>query len=172
MRIYFGIILFAISILFYYSCNCGCTQKACDCPELILWIQADVDNGKEGSFTKDELDGFSLIRTNQEFESIDTIKIPFGGVTNSDEYNTYAWIPEHFFLNFDSFKAYNFLISNPKLNFLDTISNISYIEKIEHTFCNKCKNCDDEYIECPHYYEMSLKYKGDTIDGLRFKIEK
>jgi hypothetical protein len=42
---------------------------------------------------------------------------------------------------------------------MDTISSISFVERLENVVCNECgPDCDDTYVVCPVYYDFSLEF--------------
>jgi hypothetical protein len=155
------------------SCkDCICTKKGCDCAELIIKIEANVDNDVEGSYTEQEIDNFYLIRTDTGFGVIDSLKLEFGQIVGNIDYNRFYWVNQNAFSDFNNFRSYNLLIKNTVLNSTDTITAIDYTEKMDRVLCNTCLNCDDEYITCMHYSNLSLEFNAALQDNFNVRIEK
>ncbi|MCH8317409.1 MAG: hypothetical protein IIA88_02755 [Bacteroidetes bacterium] len=167
-------IFFLIVLSLSISCrrNCICTEKGCPCPELTVSIQANVENYALGEFSEEEINEFYLIRTSQTFEIIDSIKMNFGYMAGNVDYNRYYWINQHTFNDFDDFRQYNLLIKNKLLQTIDTISQITYSENMEHVLCNECTNCDDEYVDCVQYSDFSLNFNNQIISDYQVRIMK
>lgn len=154
-------LILLLSIIFLlYSCekSCNCTTRGCPCLELFISLQANVDNNIEGNFTEQDINDFYLFRTNDNYEIIDSLKINFKESSN-DNYNRFFWITASLYSDTTDLRQYNFIIKNSILNTMDTISSISYVERLENVVCNRCgPDCDDTYVVCPVIYDFSLEF--------------
>lgn len=144
------IIVFVLGIFVVYACNkkCNCTDKPCPCYPFTISFFANADNGVEGSFTGQELNAFYLLRTNDTYAVIDSIKMDFHELFSNVDYNQIFEFSAENFKNVIDLRPFNFIIKNTILKTADTISSISYTESSQSVLCNVCTNCDDEYLDC------------------------
>ena len=148
-----------IVVLVSNSCNkkCDCTNEPCPCFPFTISVYANANNAAEGSFATSEMSDFHLLRTTENYQLIDSIKITFTDLFSSQEYNKVYRFSAETFSNIVDIRPYNFILKNTRLNTSDTISAISYSEQLENVLCNVCSNCEDEYIDCLTFDQIQLE---------------
>lgn len=168
-----SILLFTFTLTIM-SCNRNffCTKRGCPCPELIITIEANVDNNMDGSYTEQEIDDFYLIRTDESFETIDSVKLEFDTIGGMVDYNRFYRIYQNTFSDFKNFRSYNLLVKNMIVNSIDTITTIEYTETMKNVLCNTCTYCDDEYVDCMQYLEFNLVFNSTLQDDFNIRIKK
>lgn len=168
------IILFAF-LMSFTSCkkNCSCTDIACLCPESpSILVAISEQYHTNGGYTQEEINNFYVIRTDPNFQKIDSIKIAFEPSTESSGYShTYA-ITQSTFANSEDLRNYNFLIKSSFDICADTVLSISYDVTMEKEVCNKCTPCEDKYIQCMKYSNQSLVFDRILQNNLTIKIHK
>jgi hypothetical protein len=172
MKMKIPILIIALSLTITSCKDCLCTLRGCPCPELVISIEANVDNNTAGDYTEEEIDSFYPIRTDTNYNIIDSIKLEFGYIAGNVDYNRFYRINQNKFSNFENFRLYNLLIKNTLLNSIDTIADIEYTEMMENVLCNTCINCDDQYVDCLQYSDYSLNFNGTLQYDFNLLIEK
>lgn len=154
------------------ACNkkCDCTNESCPCFPFTISVYANANNSAEGSFATNEMSGFHLLRTNENFELIDSLKIEFTNLYSSLDYNKVYRFSAETFTNIIDIRPFNFIIRNTILNTTDTISSISYDEEMESVLCNKCTNCDDEYLDCVVFDNINLELNCEVQEKAEIAI--
>ena len=154
------IIVFVLGVFVVYACNkkCNCTDEPCPCYPFIMSVLANADNNVEGSFSSQELNAFYLLRTNDTYVVIDSIKMDFHELFTNVNYNQIFEFSAENFKNVVDLRPFNFIIKNTILKTADTISSISYTESLQNVLCNVCTNCDDEYIDCVVFSDISFDF--------------
>ena len=160
IRILRYLVLFITVAFILDACNkkCDCTNESCPCFPFTISLYANANNSAEGSYATSEMDGFYLLRTTQDYQLIDSIKINFEDLYSSIDYNRIFQFSADTYTNITDIKPYNFIVKNTILNTSDTISSITYTESLQHVLCNKCTNCDDEYIDCVKFDNISVDF--------------
>ena len=152
------IILFTLAVFILDACNkkCNCTNEPCPCYPFTISVYANANNSADGSFATEEMNWFYLLRTNQNYQSIDSIKMDFTDLYSSQDYNRVFQFSAETYTNVTDIRPYNFIIKNTMLKTADTISSIAYTESLESVLCNVCTNCDDEYLDCVVFDNVSF----------------
>lgn len=157
--------MFLSAVIFVFNaCNekCDCTSEPCPCFPFTISVYANANNSAEGSFATDEMSEFYLLRTNENFDVIDSLKIDFQDLYTNPEYNKVFRFSAEFYNNIIDIRPFNFIIKNTMLNSADTISAINYEESLESVLCNVCTNCDDEYIDCIVFQNIHLEHNCEV----------
>ncbi len=151
--------VFSLLIFGFSACNkkCDCTSEPCPCFPFTISVYANSNNDAEGSFATKEMEEFYLFRTNENYQTIDSVKMQFADLYSSANYNKIYRFSSETFSNISDIKPYNFIIKNMMIESADTISTISYSEVLKSLLCNVCTNCDDEYIDCIIYENVNLE---------------
>jgi hypothetical protein len=170
----FTTIFFIAICIKLISCTpCACTLVWCYCVELSISIEANVESDIDGSYSAEEINEFYLIRTNKSFNIIDSVKMEFQNHGGNVDYNSLFEIKQSTFTNNENLRHYNFLIKNLILKSVDTVSAILYTEEMESRICNHCSGrCDDEYIDCLQFSNLSLVFNGIVQDDFNVRISK
>jgi uncharacterized lipoprotein YehR (DUF1307 family) len=151
--------LFAF-IMVFSACNkkCDCTSEPCPCFPFTISVFANANNSAEGSFATKEIDEFYLYRTNENYQTIDSVKIKFTDLFSNADYNKIYRFSSESFTNVEDIRPYNFIIKNTMVGSADTISSITYSEVLKNLLCNVCSNCDDEYIDCVVFEDVNFEF--------------
>lgn len=153
------LVLFFAAAFVLDACNktCDCTNESCPCFPFTISLYANANNSAEGSYATSEMDGFYLLRTTQDYQLIDSIKINFEDLYSSIDYNKIFRFSSETYNNVSDIRPFNFIVKNSVLNTSDTLSSITYTETLQHVLCNVCTNCDDEYIDCVAFDDINIE---------------
>ncbi len=168
------LILIFASVFVLNSCNkkCNCTNEPCPCFPFTISVYANANNSAEGSFATKDMDEFYLVRTNESYVSIDSIKMNFTDLFSSQYYNKIFRFSAENFSNVTDIKPYNFIIKNNLLATADTISSITYSETLQSVLCNVCTNCDDEYLDCIVFEDINFEFDCVVQDKAEIVIKR
>jgi len=145
----------------------------CYCVELSISIEANVESDKDGSYSTEEINEFYLVRTNKSFNIIDSVEMEFLNHEGNTDYKRFFEVNQNTFTNNENLHQFNYLIKNLILKSVDTVSAISYTEEMESRICNHCSGrCDDKYIDCLQFSNLSLEFNGIVQDTFNVRISK
>ncbi len=156
------LLFFAVFIMNACKDKCNCTNEPCPCIPFTISIYANVNNAAEGSFATKEIDYFYLVRTTENYELMDSMKMNFQDIFTSEDYNKIFRFSAESYSNINDIRPYNFIIKNTLLKTADTISSITYTEVLKNVLCNVCSNCDDEYLDCVVFEDVSFDLNCNT----------
>lgn len=155
-------ILFLLIFLNSCTTDCNCTLIGCPCTELSIDIKAtSTAKNPNTGFEPSELDSFYAVLTDLNFQALDSVKLNFSASPSGLQDKIYS-IQGQSFSNFTGFKNHNIILKNHSTFYTDSISNISYDEKMESRLCNRCDPCDDEYVTCTEYSNKTLSRNGNN----------
>lgn len=155
-------------VLSFNSCTCMCTDMACISDTKPFTIKfANTD------FNENDLSSIKLVRTDDSFNSIDTVSISQYLNTN-DLSIDFFFISELYQTNFE-IKDYNYLIINDLLNQTDSVWAMDYDIQLVSKVCNTCSgglNCEDDYYEFKEYSNPEFKLNSSLQNTFEIFIEK
>lgn len=168
------IVLFVLAVFILNACNkkCDCTNEPCPCLPFTISVYANANNSAEGSFATREMETFYLLRTDENYKLIDSLKMDFTDLYSSQDYNKLFRFSAEDFQNINDIRPFNFIIKNTMLETPDTISSISYFEVLQSVLCNVCTNCDDEYLDCVEFENISFEYDCNVQNKAEIELKR
>ncbi len=165
-RIIIAISAFYLLIFGFSGCNkkCDCTSEPCPCFPFTISVYANANNSAEGSFATKEMDEFYLLRTTENYQTLDSLKIKFTDLFSNANYNKIYRFSAETFTGITDIRPYNFIIKNAMIGSADTITSIAYSEILKSLLCNVCTNCEDEYIDCVVFEDVSFEFDCEIQD--------
>ena len=156
-------LLLVVSLFFQGCCSCndiGCFSR-------IFSLRFFALTQPLGAFEESELNEIVFIRTELDYTPIDSVQY---GFDLTSEANTYVFEISEPDFGFDGseaqFQDFNYLMVNPALNRIDTLSNISYSVRENRVSCENCSGlfCEsDERIE-RSFSDFRMMFNQTIVD--------
>lgn len=158
------LLLISSFFIIFNSCSqeCNCTLVACPCTELSMVVRANSISNDPQGFDPSELDSFYILLTDLNFNTLDSVKITFSPNGDGNSQDLVHYIKAQHFSNFQGFKNHNFILKNHTNSLTESLSNFDFNETMDQRLCNKCSPCDDQYVTCTSYRNLSYKRNGNS----------